>query len=74
MPVFRHRSVEEMRALRRKPLDPENLSVAFSLAATAYWLRSWRFPPGVHKNRSIEEANRRRGEWMVASARERPGR
>jgi hypothetical protein len=74
MPVFKHRSVEGMKPRERRPLDPENLRVAFSLAATAYWLHPWRFPPGVHKNRSIEEANRRRHEWVTASAREPPGR
>jgi hypothetical protein len=37
----------------------------------AYRMFPWRFPPGVHKFRSIEEANARRHEWESQMIRER---
>jgi hypothetical protein len=61
VPVRKFRSVEEMSSpAPRRPLDPENLRLALALAATAYGLRPWRFKPGVHKFRSVEEAARAR--------------
>jgi hypothetical protein len=64
MPVRKFRSIGEMDSVTsRPPLDPENLRIAMSLTETAYRIRPWHFPPGVHKHRSIEEANRARDEW-----------
>jgi hypothetical protein len=74
MPVWKFRSIEEMPpppAL--PPLDPNNLRSALSLMEVAYRLCPWRFPSGVHKFRSIEEANARRDEWESRMIRERRG-
>jgi hypothetical protein len=61
MPVRKFHSVEEMDPpAPRRPLDPENLRLALALAATAYGLRPWRFKPGVHKFRSVEDASKAR--------------
>ncbi len=69
MPVRKFRSIEEMdAATSRSALDPGNLRLAMSLTATAYRLRPWRFPPGVHKHHSIEEANRLREQWSREAA------
>ena len=63
MPVRKFRSVEEMSLpAPRRPLDPDNLRLALALAETAYGLHPWRFKPGVHKFRSVEEASRARDE------------
>jgi hypothetical protein len=72
MPVRKFRSVEEMPGpLALPPLDPNNLRSALSLMEVAYRLCPWRFPAGVHKFRSIEEANARRHEWESQMIRER---
>jgi hypothetical protein len=74
MPVRKFRSVEEMPGPPAlPPLDPNNLRSALSLMEIAYRMFPWRFPPGVHKFRSIEEANARRHEWESQMIRERRG-
>jgi hypothetical protein len=72
MPVRKYRSIEDVPpppAL--PPLDPNNLRSALSLMEVAYRMFPWRFLPGVHKYRSIEEANARRDEWESRMIRER---
>lgn len=72
MPVRKFRSIEEMPGPPAlPPLDPNNLRSALSLMEVAYMLCPWQFPPGVHKFRSIEEANARRHEWESQMIRER---
>ena len=72
MPVRKYRSVEEMPGPPAlPPLDPNNLRSALSLMEVAYRMFPWHFAPGVHKFRSIEEANRKREEWQGKMIRER---
>ncbi len=77
MPRRTLRSVEQMEAPPwREPLDPQNLRIACELSALAIRLRPRRFPAGVHKYRSVEEASHRRALWeaeAVARARDRSG-
>jgi hypothetical protein len=55
VPLRKYRSVEEMPAPAwREPLDPWNLRLAGDLSALAARLRPRRFPPGLHKYRSVE--------------------
>jgi hypothetical protein len=64
MPLRKYRSVEEMEPPPwREPLDPGNLRLACDLSALATRLRPRRFPRGLHRYRSVEEAGRRRAEW-----------
>jgi hypothetical protein len=64
VPLRKYRSVEEMPAPRwREPLDPQNLRLAGDLSSLATRLRPRRFPPGLHKFRSVEEAGRQRERW-----------
>lgn len=65
MPVRKFRSVQQMppAALFREPLDPANLQLACELSSTALRLAPRRFPPGVHRYRSITEASERREAW-----------
>ena len=57
MGVRKFRSVEEMPGPPPLPrLDPENLRIAFGLAALAGGLRPIRRMPGVRKFRSWDEA------------------
>ena len=65
MPIRKFRSIEEMSAAaaapsRRSPWQrlEEDLAVG-----THLYRRD--LPPGVHKNRSIEEANARRAAWSA---------
>jgi hypothetical protein len=72
MPVWKFRSVEEMPGPPAlPPLDPNNLRSALSLMEVAFRMCPWHFPSGVHKFRSIEEANARRHEWESQMVRER---
>jgi hypothetical protein len=48
---------------RLEPRDPNTLRIACELSELAYGLRPWRFPLGVRKFRSIEEASEWRAEW-----------
>lgn len=57
MGVRKFHSVEEMPGPPpRKPLDPENLRIAFGLSSLADGLRPTRLSPGVRKFRSWDEA------------------
>ena len=71
MPVRKYRSVEEMpQAALRPPLDPANLRLACDLSEMASRLAPRRFPPGVHRYRSIAMANAQRAVWERSSRRQ----
>ena len=56
MPVRRFRSVEEMNQPRwRKPGDPELYAAIAALWRLGARTGQRRFPPGVHKHRSISD-------------------
>jgi len=64
MPVRKFRSVADMPPPHPlPPLDPHNLNLACDLSTTAAHLRPLRFPAGVHKHRSLTEAQRLRRSW-----------
>jgi hypothetical protein len=67
MPVRKFRSVEEMEQGKWIPPGSEEFSRAvravFWIAATFSPLR--KVPPGVHKFRSIEEAQARKKTWAL---------
>ncbi len=59
MAVKKFRSVEEMPGpAPRRPLDPENLRIAFGLVEFASRLAREKRRPGVRKFRSFDEAQR----------------
>jgi hypothetical protein len=59
MPIRKFRSIEEMDAHTwRKPGDPELYRAIAFTWALARRTNPRRFPPGVHKYRSIDELNR----------------
>ncbi len=64
MPVWKYRSIEDVPPPpSHPPGDPRNFADAIEISGLCFGLRPWRFPPRVHKNRSQEEANRRRRDW-----------
>ena len=64
MPVRKFRSIADMpEASWRTPLDPANLKLACDLSRTAAKLAPRRFPPGLHRYRSVEAAAIQREEW-----------
>lgn len=64
MSVRKYRSVEDMpQAGLRTPLDPANLRLACELSSTAMRLAPKRFPPGVHRYRSVTAAGAQREAW-----------
>lgn len=68
MPPRKYRSVADMEPPPwREPLDPENLRLVCDLSELAARLRPRRFPPGLHKYRSLEEASRRRLRWETGA-------
>jgi len=72
MPVRKYRCVSEMKGpLPGKPLEGRNLEQAFELMETAGRLSPVPYPPGVHRFRSLEEANRYRAAVETAFIRRR---
>ena len=70
MPVRRFRSVAEMeQPLWREPGDPELLQVIAALWATGASTVRPRFPPGVHRHRSIESLDAQTEAWAQANFR-----
>ena len=64
MPVRRYRSVEEMEdAAWMDPSDPQLWPTIREVWRLAERMSPRRFPRGVYKNRSIEEANERAEAW-----------
>ena len=69
MPVRKFRSVADMPSPSwRRPLDPANLKLACDLSQTAARLAPRRFPPGLHRYRSVEAARKQREEWERAGS------
>ena len=64
MPVHKLRTLQEAEdALWRDPDDPQLWSHIASLWEFSHRLFPRKFPPGVYKHRSIEEANQQREAW-----------
>ena len=68
MPVLRFHSIEELDD-RRSDLWCEEPDDAWFRRVARLWLRSSRlsprrFPPGVHRHRSVEEAAAQRDDWL----------
>ena len=72
MPVRKFRSIEEMAPPPlRTPGDPVlERAIGFVLTSAAR-MSSLRFPPGVHKHRSIAEMDMTQEQWRIAGR--RPG-
>ena len=69
MPVYRFRTIEEMNGFA--PPEPtrslaDRVIAALNLGRA---LSGHRFPPGVHRSRSIEEHGRLRERWEMESRR-----
>jgi hypothetical protein len=72
MPVQKFRSFEEAReALWGDPRDPEYFRRLAWLWAFSDWLAPKRFPHGVYRFKSIEEANLQREAWEMAAGPDR---
>ena len=68
MPVRKFRSVEEMDGNTwRKAGDPELFRAIRATWDLAHRTLRPRFPPGVYKHRSIEDAEKLRLEWERAN-------
>jgi hypothetical protein len=64
MPVRKYRSVADMPdATWRPALDSQNLRLAFQVSALAARLFPARFPAGVYRYRSVDEAFEARRRW-----------
>lgn len=70
MPVYKYKTFEEARlGLRCKEPDRAYLRELNSLFALADGLSPSKYPSGVFKYRTIEEANKQRHEWDLSNAR-----
>jgi hypothetical protein len=68
MPVRKYRHVSEMEAeVWREPGSPELFEAIRRVWALAAKTTTPGFPPGVHKHRSIEEANALQQAWDRAN-------
>lgn len=79
MPVRRFRTVEELnQPIWRQPGDPALFRAIAALWAEGHRTFARRFPPGVHRYRSIEELNAATERWQaeqverLQAERERP--
>lgn len=64
MPLKKFRSLQEMEdSLWREPGDPQLWRAIEAVWSFAAQTCPRRFPPGVYKHRSIEEAKRLRDRW-----------
>jgi hypothetical protein len=64
MPLKKLRDVAETASTKWAPrLAPDNLRQAVALTQLAYHLHPWRYPHGVRKYRSMEDANAARRQW-----------
>lgn len=64
----RFRSVDQVtEPTARRPGDPDNLRLALELSELCARLRPTRFPAGLHRYRSVEEAGRVRARWEARS-------
>jgi len=70
MPIRKFRSVEEMEGnVWYEPGSPELFRAIRSLWSFSARVFPRRFPPGVYKHRSIEDAQRQREIWEEANFR-----
>ena len=70
MPVRKFRSLQEMEdSLWRSNRDPSLARAIARVWDFADRISARGFPPGVHKHRSIEEAQKRRDNWEEANFR-----
>ena len=65
MPVRKFRSIEEMEPPWRQPGDPMLFRAIAGVWELARRTNPRRFPPGVHKYRSIEDMDRARERWLA---------
>lgn len=65
MPVRKFRSVADMPQSTFSPFDPRNLKLACDLSDVATRIRPIRIPAGVHKHRSLEDAQHLRRLWKA---------
>jgi len=72
MPVHKYRRVEDMPHAIVGPPGADGLRLACALCQTAFGLRPWSVPPGVHKHRSLEEATRWRASWTLSRLNSEP--
>lgn len=56
MPVFKHRSIEEVEPLPATPLDPDNLRRVLEWSAFCGRLHPTTRQPGVFRYRTMDEA------------------
>lgn len=64
MPVFKFRGIEDMkRRAWREPGDPSLYRAIRHVLDVGRRTRARRFPPGVHKHRSIEALNAQTDRW-----------
>lgn len=68
MPIRKFRRVEDMTPPPRLPGHTLDRAIAFVLD-TAARMTTLRFPPGVHKHRTIEEMDAQQDEWRRAAPR-----
>ncbi|MEO8680200.1 MAG: hypothetical protein ABI665_14210 [Vicinamibacterales bacterium] len=67
MPVFKFRSVEAMNQPHwRTPGDPALFAAIAELWSSGARMQNRRFPPGVHRYRSIEELDAQVEAWHRA--------
>jgi len=67
MPIKKFRDVSEMKATAYRPESNELVAATRYIWSLAERICPLRFPPGVYKHRSIEDAEALRKQWQKAN-------
>jgi hypothetical protein len=74
MPIRRFRDVSEMTATSHRPGSRELLDATRRVWASSAVICPLRFPPGLYKHRSVDDAEALRRQWQVVNVREQQER
>ena len=69
MPIKKFRDISEMKRTGYRPGSPELVAAISYIWSLSERICPLRFPPGVHKHRSLEDAESLRKQWQQANVR-----
>jgi hypothetical protein len=68
MPIKKFRDVSEMKRIVYLPGSPQLVAATRHIWSLSRQICPLRFPPGVHRHRSVEDADELRKQWQRENA------